>query len=166
MYSAGNIPGSPGAGALANSKSQVPVSVRRPLFEALEARQLMAGDPTIVQSIPFSLEFDQQLGIIKDKDNQRTGFTWVQPNSFATEYQKGLIDLRPGAGIIRLISSGDNYENTNNLANALATQFNAAAGEFRITTVLRGPLSSINANGQGAGLLWGPDQSNFVRLAV
>jgi hypothetical protein len=144
---------------------KLPLSNPRPLFEHLEGRQLMAGDATIIQTTPFALEFDKYGGIIKDKDSQATGFTWVAPNTFANEYQKGLIDLRTGAGILKLISSGDNYESSNNLANALQTQFNATS-EFRISVTLRGPLNTINVNGQGAGVLWGIDQSNFVRLAV
>jgi len=67
-------------------------------MEPLEERRLMAGDASVVQSLPFSLEFDgSRPGTILDKDGEGTGFTWVQPNTPGNEYQPGLIDLRPAA---------------------------------------------------------------------
>ena len=40
---------------------------------------------------------------VLDKDGEGTGFTWVQPNKLANEYQPPLIDLRPdGSGVRRL----------------------------------------------------------------
>ena len=61
-------------------------------MEPLEERRLMAGDASVVQSLPFSLEFDgSRPGTILDKDGEGTGFTWVQPNTAGNEYQPGLM---------------------------------------------------------------------------
>ena len=98
----------------------------------------MAGDASVVQSLPFSLEFDvPRPGTIADKDGEGTGFTWVQPNTAGAEYQPALIDLRPSEGILYLTTTGTAaaggpYEGDNTLVNALQTQFNAATGSFTI----------------------------------
>ena len=43
-------------------------------MESLEDRRLLAGDSSVVQSLPFSLEFDtSRPGTILDKDGEGTG---------------------------------------------------------------------------------------------
>src|SRR5688572_16624487 len=43
-----------------------------PVIETLEGRQLMAGDGSLVQSLPFLLEFDGLRGGLTDKDGEGT----------------------------------------------------------------------------------------------
>ena len=131
-------------------------------MEPLEERRLMAGDASVVQSLPFSLEFDgSRPGTILDKDGEGTGFTWVQPNTPGNEYQPGLIDLRPAEGVLYLTTTGTSaaggpFENDNTLVNALQTQFNASSGSFTITVRLKGPLSNIDTPRRGSMISTGP----------
>jgi len=140
--------------------------------EPLEDRRLLAGDASIVQTLPFSLEFDgSRPGTILDKDGEGTGFTWVQPNTAGNEYQPGLIDLRPAEGLLYLTTTGTSaaggpYEGDNTLVNGLQTQFNAATGSFTITVRLKGPLSSYNTPNDQGGIYFGPDQDNYVKLVA
>ena len=104
--------------------------------EPLEGRLFMAGDASVVQSLPYALEFDSaRAGTLVDKDGEGTGFTWAQPNKLANEYQPALIDLRTAEGLLYLTTTGTSaaggpFENDNTLVNALQSQFNASSGSF------------------------------------
>src|SRR5690348_1998614 len=58
-----------------------------PVIERLEDRWLMAGNPSSVQTVPFTLGFDGTGGGLTDANGVATGFTWVQPNVNGNEYQ-------------------------------------------------------------------------------
>src|SRR5262249_11941723 len=59
---------------------------------------------------------------------------------------------------------GSNTGSMNNLDNALETQFDGSTTGFTITARLKGPLSYMNATFDQAGIYFGPDQDNFVKL--
>ena len=139
--------------------------------EPLEGRRLMAGDASAVQSLPFVLDFDGVRAGLSDKDGEGTGFTWAQVNKDGTEYQSGLIDLRTAEGLLYLTTTGTSiaggpFENDNTLVNGLQIQFNGT-GSFTITVRLTGPLlNEINASSEQAGILFGPDQDNYIKLVA
>ena len=110
------------------------VSAAGSVIESLEQRRLLST--TTVQSLPFSLDFSSDRGEIADKDGQGTGFTRVQSNTAGTQYQPSLIDLDTAAGTLSLTTQTDGGSNTgssNNLLNALETQFDGSTTGFTIT---------------------------------
>jgi hypothetical protein len=135
----------------------------RPMIEKLECRQLLAGDGVTAFALPITRDFSKPSGGVVDSAGRGTGFTFVQANETSTEYRKGLIYLRPGASLLRVKSRGDNFGNDNSLVNGLMTTF-SAANTWSATATLKGPFSL--KNGQGAGIMFGPDINNFVRLAL
>jgi hypothetical protein len=135
---------------------------RPALVEKLESRQLLAGDVTAV-ALPYALEFNKPHGGVVDRDGQGTGFAYVMPNDTKSEYRKGALDIRTGASYLRIKSRGDNYGTDNSLVNGLMTTF-VAANAWHTTAVMRGPFSL--QNGQGVGIMFGPDANNFVRVAL
>ena len=50
--------------------------------------------------------------------------------------------------------------------NALQTQFNATTGSFTLTTRLVGPLGFLKAASEQGGLVFGPDQDNYIKLVA
>ena len=140
--------------------------------EPLEGRLFMAGDASVVQPLPIVLDFDTpRVNSLADRDGEGTGFTWAQPNKTQSEYQPSLIDLRTAEGLLYLTTTGTAaaggpFDGDNTLVNGLQTQFNAATGAFTVTVRLKGPLSSIDASSEQAGILFGPDQDNYVKLVA
>lgn len=142
----------------------------RPVIETLEGRRLLSGDPTVF-ALPFVLEFDRPRGGLVDKDGQGTGFTWVQDNNLGNEYQPSLIDLSPGEGLLKITSSGNatnggNFGADNTLTNGLQMTFNAQSKAWTMLARLKGPLSFINVPSEQGGIMFGPDQENYVKLVA
>ena len=141
-------------------------------IERLEGRLFMAGDASVVYPLPIVLDFDTpRAGTLADRDGDGTGFTWAQPNKTLNEFQPALIDLRTPEGLLYLTTTGTAaaggpFDGDNTLVNGLQTQFNAATGAFTITVRLKGPLNSIDASSEQAGILFGPDQDNYVKLVA
>ena len=152
--------------------SRVGRSSRTAVIEHLEDRRLMAGDASIVQSLPYTLEFDSQRSGITDKDGEGTGFTCVQPNKLGTEYQPNLIDLDTAAGVLKLTTTGtstagSNYNGDNTQVNGLQTQFNATTSgvhDHRRGSSARSATSTTPAS--RAASIFGPDQDNYVKLVA
>ncbi len=142
------------------------------VIERLEGRQMLAGDAALVQSLPFTLEFNAPVSsFVVDKDGEGTGFTWVSVNKTNTEYQPALIDLDTSAGILKLTTTGSSAnggpnEGDNSLVNGVQTEFDATQGAFYITTRLIGPLSYISKPSQQGGIFFSPDQDNYVKVVA
>ena len=142
-----------------------PTSAR---VESLERRQLLSST---VQSLPFALEFDKARGGIVDSAGRGTGFTVVQGNSRGDEYQPAQLLLKTGAGVLQVRSVGDAqnggpYENDNSLVNGLQTRFDASQNAFTVTVRIRRPGDSIKQPYEQAGILFGPDQDNYIKLVA
>ena len=83
-----------------------------PVIENLESRRLLAVDT--VQTLPFELDFSSSVAdSLADKDGQGTGLTRVQANRLGNEYQPGLIDINPLAGVLRLATTGTSSASEN-----------------------------------------------------
>ncbi len=82
-------------------------SATRSIIEPLEGRTLMAGDASIIQSLPFALDFDgTRPGTLADMHGEGTGFTWAQTNKLGNEHQPALLDLRPLEGLLYITTTG------------------------------------------------------------
>ncbi len=141
----------------------------RPVIEALESRQLLSA--STIQTLPFNLDFTSDRGDIADMNGLGTGFTLVQPNKLGTQYQPSLINLDTASGVLNLTTTGtstagSNTNADNTLVNGLETLFNATTSGFKITVRLKGPLNSIAAPSDQAGVMFGPDQDNFIKLVA
>ena len=89
----------------------------------------------------------------------------------ATSTSRRVIQLDTSKAILQLTTTGTAaaggpFDGDNSLVNALQTQFDATKGAFTISTRLVGPLGYLNAPSEQGGLLFGPDQDNYVKLAV
>src|SRR5438093_11938396 len=100
-------------------------TARRAVVESLESRTLFAGDFNAGVALPYQLDFNRSRAGVVDRDGSGTGFTWVQPNRDGTELDTSKMDLRIGAGFLRLLSVGTNYDATNTLKNALTVRYSA-----------------------------------------
>ncbi|MDQ3440319.1 MAG: choice-of-anchor D domain-containing protein, partial [Planctomycetota bacterium] len=146
------------------------IAATRPVIETLEGRRLMAGDFNTVLALPFELDFDRTRGGMVDKDGQSTGFTSVQRNTAGNEYQPSLIDLSPGEGLLKITSTGNasaggNFGSDNTLSNGLQMQFYAGKA-WTMSARLKGSLSYLDKPAEQGGIMFGPDQDNFVKLVA
>ena len=139
-------------------------------LESLEQRQHM--DATAVQSTPFSLDFNGDVAdSVKDKNGKGTGFTRVQDNNAHNAYQPDKIELDTTAGTLKITTVGSALYGSsggtdNSQTNALETQFNGNQKGFAIETRLIGPLSNLNDRYEQAGIYFGADEDNYLKLAA
>lgn len=147
------------------------------VVENLEGRTLMASDPlaylNTVVSLPYVLEFDRTVPGLHDKVGQEFGLTRVQvnKNGLSSSYLPALIDLRTDLGVLNITTSGtsragSNYRADNTMTNAVETMFDATTSGFQITTRLKGPLGFIDKASEQAGIFFGPDQDNYIKLVA
>src|SRR5690606_2682168 len=136
----------------------------RGIFEPLERRQLLAA-------LPFHLDFDADAGGILDKDGQGTGFVSIQPNKNGNQYQPSLIDPQTAGGLLWMTTngtstSGGNARLDNTLVNALQVDFDGTGQVFEIRTRISQGLSDISTGYEQAGIFFGPDQDNYLKLVA
>ncbi|HMO27074.1 MAG TPA: hypothetical protein PKB10_12480, partial [Tepidisphaeraceae bacterium] len=140
-----------------------------PIVEHLELRRLLSADT--IQALPFRLDFNTSVpNSVLDKDGQGIGLTRVQANGFGNEYQPSLLDIDPNAGVLRVTTTGNSSQGSNSNAdnsqvNALETQFNGTTSGFAINARLIGPLGYLNETNEQAGIYFGPDADNYIKLA-
>jgi fibronectin type 3 domain-containing protein len=138
--------------------------------EQLEIRRLLAIDT--VQPLPFRLDFNSPVAdSLLDKDGQGIGLTRTQANKNGDDYQPSLLDIDPAAGVLRITTTGtsaagSNSNADNTLVNALETQFDGTTSGFTITARVIGPLSYLNETNEQAGIYFGPDQDNYIKLVA
>ncbi|HEX8342898.1 MAG TPA: Ig-like domain-containing protein, partial [Tepidisphaeraceae bacterium] len=143
------------------------VSLDHARLEALEQRQLMAAGTVV--SLPYRLDFATDVAdSVVDKDGQGTGLTRVQNNVNVSDYDASLIDLDTTAGVLKITAAGtaSNSGPDNALQNLLETQFDGTTSGFSITTRLITPRTYLTAPYQQAGLSFGPDQDNFIKVVA
>ena len=131
------------------------------------------GSPNLV------LEFDRSnyLGTLTDKDGETIGFPETQrnkqdiitpQNAPTSSYNPSLLNLNtagPGTLTIRT-SSGSNTGTDNSLVNGLCTPFDGRSGKFVVNTRLIGPLNTFTKAYQQGGVMFGPNQGNFLKLTA
>lgn len=112
----------------------------------------------------LTLEFSSAIpDTILDKDGEGTGFTTVQGNKAGNQKVPKLIDLKTGS-LVLTATKGSNVGSSNTLKNALQVGLNPTQ-TFTVSTRLKGPLLDLTTASQ-AGIFFGPDQNNYVKLVV
>ncbi|MFC5537889.1 kelch repeat-containing protein, partial [Rhodocytophaga aerolata] len=144
--------------------------------------------PQVVVSLasPFVLEFNTNAGGLLDKNNLGTGFTMVDApsarlavdgpvfNSTIPGYEPSRLEV--AGGQLKLTSnrglafrtpgtSATQSVRTNSQINALGVGVNASAQKLTIETTLVNPVMGTTT-GQQAGLWYGLDEDNFVKLVA
>ena len=146
------------------------VSLNYAQLEQLEQRRLMAAGTTV--ALPYRLDFDHAVAdSVVDKDGEGTGLTRVQANTAGNQYQPGLIDLDTNARVLRITAAGtataaSNSGSDNSQQNLLETQFDGTTSGFTVSARLIGPLTYLNAAYEQAGISFGPDQDNYIKLVA
>jgi hypothetical protein len=148
----------------------------RAVVEHLEGRQLLAADPfaneATIQTLPYVNDFNGSATTgLHDKDGEHVGLTRVQvnKNGRAASYVEANLDQVGGALKITTtgnLSAGSNYNGDNTLTNGVETMFDATTGAFQITARLIGPISYIAEPSEQAGISFGPDQDNYVKVVA
>jgi glucose/arabinose dehydrogenase/N-acetylneuraminic acid mutarotase len=121
-------------------------------------------------SPPYELTFGEDAGMILDKDNEGTGFTWIdQPTATSasgTGYLPSNVDVDIGNDVLRLTSTaGSMSESTNSQDNALGVGFDAPSQVTVLTTTIL-DIQQGTGNFEQAGLWFGTDDNNYVKLVV
>ena len=129
-------------------------------------------------SLPFALEFDGTEGGLS-----ATGFTMVDPpsarlaadgpisNPDVPGYEPDRIDVSGGtltfdaAKGIAFVNPATSTE-TNSQINTLGVAFDAAASSFDVQTTIINPYSDGDNNSEQAGIWFGIDEDNFVKLVA
>ncbi|MBC8162413.1 MAG: PKD domain-containing protein, partial [Roseiflexaceae bacterium] len=131
------------------------------------------GSPNLV------LEFDKSSypGTLTDKDGETIGFPETQRNKSDTttpqnaptsSYNANLLNLdTAGQGTLTIrTSTGSNTGTDNSLVNGLCSPFDGRSGKFVVSTRLIGPLTSFTKAFQQGGVMFGPNQGNFLKLTA
>ncbi len=134
--------------------------------------------PALVKSLPYSLNFTGSEGGLQDKNGAATGFTMVdKPSAPLTTptnvnipgYEPSKLQITAGKFMITT-TAGISYLNpaqspkTNSQVNALGIGF-VAPSKFTVQTTLVQPDAGTGKSEQ-AGLWFGLDEDNYVKLAV
>lgn len=113
----------------------------------------------------LTLEFSSPVsGTILDKDGEGTGFTTVQGNKAGNQKVPSLIDLNNGR-LTLTATKGSSVGGINTLKNALQVGLDATE-TFTVSTRLKGPLTNLTTASQQAGIFFGPNDDNYVKLVV
>lgn len=122
-------------------------------LQQLEPRRLMAA----TVQLPFRLDFSNPVsGTVVDKDGEGTGFGGTQAG------RASQLDINASRGALTMTADSAKGQPTA----ALETAFDGTTRGFTITTRLKGPLGNLLRTGHQAGLYFGPDQNNSVRVAA
>jgi hypothetical protein len=128
------------------------------------------GDPALV------LDFSKTAGGLNDKDGQGTGFPITQrnredsnapQNGPGSSYNPSKIDLNTGAGTLTI--AAEPYTNAgrdDQLRNGLCLPFDGRTGKFVISSRLLGPFNDLSTPTELEGMMYGPHQGTYIRLAV
>ena len=137
----------------------------RSVVEPLEDRRMFAVDT------PFAVEWtggETRTGVV-DQSNVGTSFEFVTGAAAGvTAHDPSKLKVDVPVGVLRVTTSaGTPQDGQNTLVNNLVNAFNAS-GNFTVTTRLEGLTSGgvVAAPGRQAGLWFGPDQDNYVKLVL
>ena len=146
----------------------------------------MKPETAVNPAVPAPLPGAQQLrlgfdtaypGTLLDNDGQTTGFVSTQPNKLdiavgSNSYAKALLDVTTAApGTLAVTSSGTatggtNGSTDNTLVNGLRLPFDSTGGVFTVGGRVLGSVAGFDAGSEQEAVQFGPDQDNFVKLAV
>jgi hypothetical protein len=134
---------------------------------------LFPGSPGLVR------EFNQAYaGTLLDAQGETVGFPDTQRNKNdntaphlppGDSYDAAALDINTGgAGTLTVTTStGSNATNDNTLVNGLCLPFDGRGGApFVVTSTILGPLTNITTANQQGGVMFGPNQDNYVKMVV
>ncbi|MDQ3858089.1 MAG: choice-of-anchor D domain-containing protein, partial [Actinomycetota bacterium] len=126
------------------------------------------GEPSLVRNFDLATT-----ATLADKDGEGTGFPMTQPNKLdiatgSSSYKASALDLlTTGAGTLTVTSApGSNAATDNTLVNGLQLPFDGTTGKYSAGGRILGPLTAIDAGAEQAGVMFGPDQDNYVKLVA
>lgn len=128
---------------------------------------LVPGSPDLI----FNFNKTYASSTLKDIDGQAVGLTSVQLNkndgyTSTASYNQSLLDINAAASTLKVTSTAGINSDDNNLVNGLQTTFDGRAGRAVLSTKLLGSLSYLNAGAEQAGVMFGYDQNNYVKLVA
>jgi hypothetical protein len=133
-------------------------SAVRSVVEPLEGRTLFAVN------LPFQLDWSpsETRSGLAGNNGAETGFELVNGPAF----NASLVNVDSANGDLRLTSTPTTpYDATNSLVNNLVNEFDAGE-QFSVTTRIEDLTTALATSGRQAGLWFGPDQDNYVKLVV
>lgn len=117
-------------------------------------------------SLPYQLTFTEGQGHYPDKNGWGTGFTWLDKPSSGTGYIPNNLDMNFFQGVLQLTTTpGIQFKTVNNQDNALGVGFAAPNQITHISTEIL-DLPTGTGNYEQAGLWFGNDEDNYVKLVV
>jgi large repetitive protein len=119
-------------------------------------------------NVPYLLTFDHDHGGLKDVNNVGTGFTWVDKPTGAggTGYIPANLLMDLGAGVLKITTtSGGASGGNNNQDNALGVGL-AAANQISVLDTRLVNMPVTTGNFEQAGLWYGVDDDNYVKVAL
>jgi len=142
-----------------------------------------AADPSIGGLYPGSpklvLDFNTSYpGSLTDGAGATIGFTSTQRNksdlsapSASSSYARSLLSMNTsGRGTLAVTTTAGTNEGTgtdaNTLVNGAQLTFDGRTAMFNVTGTIVGPVDNLNSGARQAGIMFGPDQDNFIKLAV
>jgi len=132
---------------------------------------LYPGSPKLV--LDFNTSYP---GSLTDAAGATTGFTSTQRNtgdntspSATTSYAPASLSMNPsGQGTLSMTTSSGTNEGpgTNTLVNGTELTFDGRTAKFTVVGTLLGPVDNLNSGARQGGIMFGPNQDNFIKLSV
>lgn len=116
---------------------------------------------------PYTLTFDQDHGMLVDANGVGTGFTWVdKPSAGGTGYIPANLLVDTAAGLFKITTTGGiAYQGNNNQDNTLGVGIDAA-DQISVLDATLVNFPAQTANFEQAGLWYGSDDDNYLKLVV
>jgi large repetitive protein len=120
----------------------------------------------ILVDLPYTLEWNADAGKILDANGIGTGFTYVDQPSNGTGYIPSRVTVDIPTGTLRILTTaGLAFTTSNSQDNALGVGIDAPSQVSVISTTLVNPPAGTG-NFEQAGLWFGNDQNNYIKLAA
>ncbi len=118
--------------------------------------------------LPYHLEFDEDAGFVFDASGQGTGFTYIDCPSGGGGFIPSNLVLDTTAGELTITTTaGLHFEGSNSLVNAIGVGIDIPSQLTRVSTTLVDiPVAQFTNNFEQAGLWFGNDEDNYVKLVV
>ena len=121
---------------------------------------------SILVPVPYVLPFDADHGQIQDTAGTGTGFTYIDVPSNSAGYLPANVEVDTDAEVLKITTTpGLQYQGANALDNALGVGMDAPSHVSVLTTTLLDPPAGTG-NFEQAGLWFGNDEDNYVKLVV
>jgi large repetitive protein len=116
---------------------------------------------------PYTLDFSQDHGGLRAGNGVGTGFTWVdKPTGGGTGFIPANLEVDTAAGVLKITTTaGGATGSNNNQDNALGVGI-AAADQVSILDTTLVNLPTLAPNFQQAGLWYGIDNDNYLKVVV